>query len=96
MLLELCSLDYVPYHDDIYPFPRKILTRVVRSVGIVIVPLVLIRDQCDVGKELFDRLRAMAVGTPCGKILRSFYQSCNNEARHSQVNNGGEAPYNPM
>ena len=96
MVLELCSKDYVPYHDGGDPFPQETLARQVTSVVIaLIVLIVLISDRCHVGKESSNRLRGIAMGAAwncCGKILRSVYQSCDNEAHHSQVNKGNVPP----
>ena len=87
-------MDYVPYYDGRNPFHQETLARQVRSVFIaLIVLIVFVSGQCHVGKEFSNRLRGIAMGAAwncCGKILRSFYQSCNNEAHHSQVNNGSE------
>ena len=83
---ELCSMDHLPYHDDVDPFAQVILAHTVRSGDRVIGLFVVISDQCEVGKKFSNQVRAKAVGAAwnrCGEMLRSFHHSCNQEARHN-------------
>ena len=80
---------YIPYHDGTDPCLQEIPARRARS-GVVV-----IGGQCDVGKKLSNWLGVIALGTAwefCGKVLRRFHQSYNDEAYQSQVNNGSEPP----
>lgn len=84
-------MDYVPYHDGIDPCLQEIPARRARSGVIVIV------GHCQVDKKIANRLGFIALGTAwkcCGKVLRRFHQSCDDEAYNRQINNSSQPPIN--